>query len=79
MVKGPDLAFNRRSGSDRRSAIDRRRVNNFDHLFFSRVERRQHKNRRSYMERRSGWSRIGTIRRNFITGAGSIKNKGDTE
>ena len=49
----------RRSGIDRRSVIDRRTVNNFDHIFFSRVERRKRSERRSNEERRSEWIKIG--------------------
>ena len=59
--------FDRRSGMDRRSVIDRRTVNNFDHVFFSRTERRQKRERRSNMERRSEWIKIGKFSSVYIS------------
>jgi len=47
-----------RSGIDRRSGADRRRVMNFDYWFSEGVERRPWRERRSEFERRADWVRV---------------------
>ena len=49
---------NKRSGVDRRSGEERRKVYSFDYFSKGGVERRHFKERRSKKERRRGWIRV---------------------
>ena len=52
------MAVKRRSGMDRRSGEDRRKVYSFDYFAGGGKERRRFRDRRSRMERRRGWVRV---------------------
>jgi len=49
----------KRRHSDRRSGKDRRKILSLHHLRYKEPERRVQKDRRSKIERRDGWVKIG--------------------
>ena len=57
--KGMNMKDKRRSCFDRRNGNDRRRVYNLDYFLGGGIERRRRNDRRSSLDRRSGWMRVG--------------------
>ena len=53
------MPFIKRVPCERRSGSDRRRLISIRRLFYNGTERRDTKDRRSRIERRDGWVRVG--------------------